>query len=86
MTRVVSLAARGALEHASSPPLSSTLCALRAQAQPKVSPVEKDAGDTIFGGGARPGGSIQVVEVIHGRAESLSTDSAEGTVAPLRDL
>ena len=32
MTRVVSLAARGALEHASSPPLSSTLCGLRAQA------------------------------------------------------
>ncbi len=24
--------------------------------------------------------------VVHGRAESLSTDSAEGTVAPLRDL
>ena len=32
VTRVVSLAARGALEHASSPPLSSTLCGLRAQA------------------------------------------------------
>ena len=32
VTRVVSQAARGALEHASSPPLSSTLCALRAQA------------------------------------------------------
>ena len=32
VTRVVSKAARGALEHASSPPLSSTLCAMRAQA------------------------------------------------------
>ena len=32
VTRVVSQAARGALEHASSPPLSSTLCAMRAQA------------------------------------------------------
>ena len=32
MTRVVGQAARGALEHASARPLSSTLCALRAQA------------------------------------------------------
>jgi hypothetical protein len=31
-TRVVGQAARGALEHASAPPSSSTLCALRAQA------------------------------------------------------
>ena len=32
VTRVVGQAARGALEHASAPPSSSTLCALRAQA------------------------------------------------------
>ena len=32
VTRVVGQAARGALEHASARPLSSTLCALRAQA------------------------------------------------------
>ena len=34
VTRVVGQAARGALEHASSPPLSSTLCALRVVAFP----------------------------------------------------
>ena len=52
VTRVVSQAARGALEHASAAPLSSTLCALRAQAMyrrcARPSPVEKDASGTLF--------------------------------------
>jgi hypothetical protein len=44
-------ACRGVLEHASAPPSSLTLCALRAQAIDaalKASPVEKDGSDTIF--------------------------------------